>query len=115
MTQLKLAAITLITISCGWPVTQAMANSVNALTIDKQERQAASPHTVNATYAAEPLASQTDALQERAGTTCDGETPSATAGTVLLGRIVRSPSTVRGVQCPIPSVFENLPIQESHP
>lgn len=116
--QFKLASIIVISIQCGWPIIHATASSVNASTIESQERQAASLQAVNATNASEPLASHAGALQQRAAPNCDGETPSATSVTsvtALLSRVIRSSGTIRGVQCPIPPVHEPMPSQETHP
>lgn len=115
MMQSKLAAIIVSCIQCGWPVTHATANSVNASTIESQERQAASPQAVNATNASEPLASQAGVHQQSAAPNCDGEAPSVTSVTALLSRIIRSSGTIHGVQCPIPPVHEPVPLQETHP
>jgi len=62
-----------------------------------------------------PLSSDVGAFQERVAPNYENEATSETPVTALPDLIVRSPSAIRGVQCPIPPVLKHIPLQETHP
>ena len=67
------------------------------------------------TSVSQPPSGKSESLQPRAGPDCAGVALSAGSVPALLSRFVRSSSVVRGVQCPIPPVPDNSPLQELHP
>jgi len=76
---------------------------------DRRVQASASPHRDTGDTTSPPMVTKQEGGQD-----CDGFPPQAGAITTLLRTLVRGSGQEPGVQCPIPSIPEPPPQQETH-
>lgn len=116
MIQTVLGIFMFMSLLAGSPHVQAAEISSNTpIVIETHEEQRRGQPASTTRMTPQSLSDHAAAYQQSAAPNCEGEAPTASSVTALLGRIIRSSGTIRGVQCPIPPVPEPMPSQETHP
>jgi hypothetical protein len=112
MMQTKLAALVVMSIVCGLSAAQAAETSSGP---EATELHTTAPNAGIVTSISPSPSSHAGSLGRNPAPDCDRPMPSTASVPARLSRLVRSSTTARGVQCPIPPVSDNMPSQESHP
>lgn len=107
-----LAVLAVLTWACALSPGDAVAASPGSLTTVSQVLPAPATETGGLPPTIPPSRNPTEVLQHTADPDCDEKVPSNRSAKTLLSRIVRSPGPMRDVQCPIPSISDNLSQEE---
>ena len=115
MRRITLAALVAMTIGWGLPAAYAAETSSRAEATEAQDLPVAAPHANIATSGSPSPSNNAGSLPTSAAPDCDGVASSASSVPALLSRLVRSSTAAHGVQCPMPPIPNQSPVEELHP
>jgi hypothetical protein len=113
--QTKLAALVVVSIFYGLTPVYAAENSTNVSKPESHDLRVPAPQMSIAMGTSQPSSAEDGPLRKSPDPECEEQMPSTGAATALLNRLVRSSTTARGVQCPIPPVPDKSTLEEFHP